>query len=180
MYEASYGDNDGDGFVDEDGGEYETINGFKVKMYIDDDGDGFIDEDPAPPSSAFWPNENPDKPNRPSGPSSGKLKETYTYSSETEDSDLDDVFYLFEWGDGTNSGWLGPYTSGVECTSQHIWSKKGDYQIKVKARDRLYAESPWSDPLIVTMPRNRTTYNSLFIWFLERFPILERLLNLIR
>jgi len=180
IYEASEGDNDGDGLVDEDDGEYDISSGFKVKIYIDNDGDDYINEDPGTPSSAFWPNEHPDKPNTPAGPSSGKPKKTYTYRSETEDADLDDVFYLFDWGDGTNSGWLGPYTSGVECTSQHSWSKQGDYQIKVKARDRLYAESPWSDSLTVTMPRSRAV-NPLLIQFLEKlleqFPLLQWILT---
>ena len=31
----------------------------------------------------------------------------------------------------------------------------------------------------IEIPRNKATYNSLFLQFLERFPLLERLLNLI-
>jgi hypothetical protein len=178
IYEAFEGDTDGDGLVDEDDAEYDTSSGFKVKIYIDNDRDGFVNEDPAPPSSAFWPNENPEKPNRPEGTIDGNIDETYTYSSETQDSDLDDVFYLFDWGDETTSGWLGPYVSGQECTTQHSWSQQGDYQIKVKARDRLYAESPWSDPLSITMPKNRAINGPFFNFFVnhpELFPILRLL-----
>jgi len=171
IYEEFEGDNDGDGLVDEDGGEYDKSTGFNVKIYVDNDKDGFINEDPSPPSSAFWPNEKPNKPNRPEGVTNGKINEIYSYSSETEDFDSDDVFYLFDWGDGTNSGWIGPYGSGQKCTVQHSWSKKGNYQIKVKSRDSLYANSPWSDPLVVSMPRNRAI-NTPVINFLERYPIL--------
>lgn len=183
IYEAFEGDTDGDGLVDEDDAEYDISSGFKVKIYIDNDRDGFVNEDPTPPSSAFWPNENPDKPNRPEGTVDGNIDETYTYSSETEDFDLDDVFYIFDWGDGTTSGWLGPYGSGQKCTSQHSWSQKGDYQIKVKARDRLYAESPWSDPLPVNMPRNRAINRPFFSFFdnhPELFPILRLLFHQLR
>jgi len=173
MYLAFEGDNDGDGFVDEDSPEYDNTGGFKVKIYVDNDRDGFVNEDPAPPGSAFWPNEKPDKPTVPDGNNNGKINQIYTYSTGSKDSDLDDIFYLFDWGDGTNSGWLGPYTSGQKCTSQHSWSKKGNYQIKVKARDSLYEESLWSDPLSISMPKTKDLtypiFYKIFIKFFHNF-----------
>ncbi|RLF35087.1 MAG: hypothetical protein DRM99_05325, partial [Thermoplasmata archaeon] len=177
IYKAFEGDNDGDGAVDEDGGEYDTSNGFNVKIYVDNDGDGFINEDPGPPSSAFWPNKKPGKPSRPEGATKGKVNEVYSYSSKTEDLDLDDVFYLFDWGDGTTSGWLGPYSSGEKCTAQHSWSKKGSYQIKVKARDLLYAESSWSESLSISMPRSKEIYqiHHPLLRFLQQHPQLFQL-----
>jgi hypothetical protein len=35
----------------------------------------------------------------------------------------------------------------------HIWNTQGSYSIKVKAKDASGAESVWSDPLPVSMPR---------------------------
>lgn len=99
-------------------------------------------------------NSPPDKPSRPSGPTAGEVGVTYTYSSSTEDVDGDEVHYLFDWGDGTNSGWLGPYNSGEIAEAPHKWSVEGNYSIKVKAKDIYGAESEWSDPLVVSMPKS--------------------------
>ena len=97
-------------------------------------------------------NRPPEKPTRPSGPASGKAGKTYTYSAFTTDPDEDEIFYLFDWGDGTNSGWLGPYNSGETVEASHSWSEKGEYSIKVKAKDVNGLESEWSDPLVISMP----------------------------
>ncbi|MFE3845955.1 PKD domain-containing protein [Thermoplasmatota archaeon] len=96
-------------------------------------------------------------PNKPTitGPSSGKTGNSYTYIISTEDSDDDQVFYWIDWDDSTNSGWLGPYDSGLTISSSHIWSADGTFSIKVKSKDNHGDESPWSDPLSITMPKNK-------------------------
>jgi hypothetical protein len=96
----------------------------------------------------------PEKPLQPSGSTSGKIHVEYTYSSSTTDPDGDQLFYLFDWGDGTQSDWVGPYTSGDTAEANHSWNKKGNYDIRVKAKDSYGAESPWSDPLPISMPKN--------------------------
>jgi hypothetical protein len=103
-------------------------------------------------------NTPPDKPRRPSGPTSGIAGTSYNYSSSTVDPDGDQIEYLFDWGDGNNSGWLGPYPSGARVNASYTWSRRGTYNIQVKARDYpSRAHSPWSDPLTVTMPKNKNT-----------------------
>lgn len=97
------------------------------------------------------PNNPPEKPSRPSGETSGEAGVTYLYTTTTTDIDGDQVLYMWDWGDGTTSGWLGPYASGAEVSALHSWSK-GSYSIKVKAKDTYDAESEWSDPLSVSMP----------------------------
>jgi hypothetical protein len=116
-------------------------------------------------------------PDMPNGPLNGKVGEVYTYSTATTDPQEDQISYLFNWGDGTDSEWLGPYLSGETAEANHTWSKKGTYNIKVKAKDINGYESDWSDPLTVTMPRNRAIQNTMFQWFLEQFPLLNRLLT---
>ncbi len=157
IHEWFDGDNDNDGLVDEDGYDYEIINGRKKRIYIDNDNDGWCDEDIAPYSSAFWYNNNPNKPNKISGVTSGKKGETYTYSTYSSDADGDDVFYWFDWGDGTNSGWIGPYISGDACDASHSWNKEGNYIIKVKVRDRCFTESDWTS-LKISMPKNKNKF----------------------
>jgi len=77
---------------------------------------------------------------------------------------------------------LGPYNSGEECNASGIWFEKGNYEIKVKAIDIHGAESEWSDPLSVSMPKTRQYIDSPFLRFLENhphmFPLLRHLLNL--
>ena len=131
--------------------------------------------------SAFE-NQRPNTPLRPSGPSSGKINQELTFTVSTTDPDGDQLFYLFDFGDGVTSFWYGPYDSGEECSASHIWFEKGNYQVKVKAQDCHGAESDWSDPLPITMPY---TYKPpllqllelLFQRFPNAFPILRHLLG---
>ena len=76
-------------------------------------------------------NQPPNKPNRPDGETSGSAGTEYTYSSITTDLDGDQIYYWFDWDDGTNSGWIGPYASGEEVSTTHIWDQRGNYQVKV-------------------------------------------------
>ena len=101
-------------------------------------------------------NNPPNKPSTPSGSTSGKINTQYQYSTSTTDPDGNAISYLFDWGDGTDSGWTDPVPSGEAVTETHEWSDRGNYQIKVKARDVPgFYESEWSDPLPVSMPKNK-------------------------
>lgn len=102
------------------------------------------------------------------GPSKGKPKIEYTYTLKTTDSDNNSVFYYIEWGDGSNSNWIGPYPSGEVIHQSHTWSKKGSYLIKAKAKDIFGIESNWGT-LTVTMPYQPPQFPFLE-WLLERFP----------
>jgi len=52
------------------------------------------------------PNDPPVKPSTPSGKASGAAGTEYTYTSSTTDPDGDALFYLWDWGDGTDLGHL--------------------------------------------------------------------------
>jgi len=156
------------------------------------DGGGNVGHDESEPfqiKNHDEPTENqaPNKPSRPSGPAKGKAGEEYTYSSSTSDSDGDQVWYMWDFGDGKSSGWLGPYNSGETCEASHVWSEKDDYQIKVKAKDEYGKESAWSDPFGISMPKNKQFINPLLQHILtlliERFPKIAKvftvLINLI-
>jgi Peptidase family C25/PKD domain len=124
----------------------------------------------------------PEKPDAPEGPSSGSPDTSYAYSASTTDPDGDKLYYLFEWGDGEFSEWVGPYNSGQTVEASHKWSEKGDYEIRVKAKDDHGVQGEWSDPLPISMPKNKLLVNTPFVDFLERFPqlfpILRNLLEL--
>ena len=115
-------------------------------------------------------NLRPNKPSIPAGSSQGKIGEEYAYTCIGTDPDGDQIYYMFDWGDGADSGWIGPYNSGEECSVSHIWNHKDNYEIKVKTKDIHEGESEWSDPLPVSMPKNKILRNhdslGLFDWFL--------------
>ena len=85
--------------------------------------------------------------------------------------------YWFDWGDGTNSGWVGPYASGATVSATHSWTSQGSYQIKVKAKDTSDTESVWSDPLAVSMPKQKIQLNILL---LKLISILQEILQKIK
>lgn len=101
-------------------------------------------------------NQAPKKPEAPVGSNSGTAGTEYSYTTSTSDSDGDQVYYWFDWDDGSNTGWLGPYDSGEAISASHSWNSKGSYEIRVKAKDSNGAQSEWSDPLPVSMPKRNT------------------------
>ena len=111
-----------------------------------------------------------------SGPSSGKPMISYTFSASSTDPNSDQIYYWFDWDDGSNSGWLGPYNSGQTSTTSHIWSSQGTYSVKVKAKDTKGSESVWSDPLSINLPKNKI-FNNEIIKFFENHP---RILPILR
>ena len=126
----------------------------------------------------------PAKTSAPTGEISGKPKHEYNYRvNKTIDPDGDNIMYLFDWGDGTNSGWIPP-TIKNNIIAKHSWNEKGVYEIKVKARDIYGAESEWSDPLKFSTPKNKLYINPVFLRFLEtylqKFPLMRFLLKLNR
>jgi len=115
------------------------------------------------------------------GPAKGKVRVATDYNFTAIDPDGDEVYYFIDWGDDTNSSWIGPYSSGDKITKSHTWSKKGTYTLKAKAKDTYGNESDWA-ALSVTMP---CSYNIPLIQFWERllelfpnaFPILRYILG---
>lgn len=117
-------------------------------------------------------NNPPDKP-KINGVRIGIAGYNYTYSASTTDKDGEQLYYMFDWGDGSITGWLGPYNSGEVLKVKHAWKKNGTYIVRVKAKDIHYSESEWSNPLPVTMPKAVNIQN----WFI----IFSRnLLNILR
>jgi hypothetical protein len=95
------------------------------------------------------------KPNVPSGPRSGKIGVEYTFTARITGSPSQDwICYFFDWGDGTYSDPIGPYTTKDQTAveAKHIWSNPGQYQVRVKAwlmdsGNDLCEETGWSDPI---------------------------------
>ncbi len=118
-----------------------------------------------------WFNEAPKNITLLDGRTYGKAGEEYTYTASANDSDGDPIYYKFDWGDGSYSDWVGPYSSGAEGSDSHGWSV-GVFDIRVKAKDTRGLEIDWSDPFRVTMPRIKPfIFNfNLLSWLFKHFP----------
>ena len=92
-------------------------------------------------------NPPPEIPETPSGPSSGVVGIEYIFSTSTTDPDGENVSYLWDWDDETPAEWTDFYDSGVMVYANHTWTRSGDYNITVKAKDvNNNVESDWSGP----------------------------------
>lgn len=96
----------------------------------------------------------------------GKIGVEYDYTFASTDPEEHAVMYWVNWGDGTNSGWIGPYDSGEQVTQSHQWSKKGSYTIQVKARDSYLVEGEYGT-LVVSMPTSAPLIYRMYSWILD-------------
>ena len=114
------------------------------------------------------------------GPTSGNAGTTYTFTFNSVDPDGDDIAnYTINWGDGPYEVLEGPFISGSSVTANHTWTSQRTYKFMAMAKDKWGARSDWSY-FEVTIPRTRAISNLWYQWFLERFPLLEKLLNLLK
>jgi len=126
------------------------------------------------------PNTPPETPEI-DGPTSGSAGTAYTYTFNSVDPDVDDVYYYILWGDGHVENWNGPHSSGEDFDINHTFTIKGTFTIEAKAKDTNGYESGWGT-LNVTIPRNRPFnlsikfLNLIFEWFSYELPILRYIL----
>lgn len=121
-----------------------SLNGDSALISSCRDDDNGLDSGSAYVFTDVHENQPPRTPDAPLGPSVGQKEVEYSFSAVTTDPENDALSYFFDWGDGGNSGWVGPYPSGVVATETHAWSEKGTYLVKVKAKDENGAETDWS------------------------------------
>ncbi len=95
---------------------------------------------------------SPTKPLRPVGPMIVNAGKCYNFSSIALDMDGDEIYYLFDWGDGTSSYWLGPYQSGETVVASHTWNneKLRFYELRVLAKDEHGTLSQFSETTYIT------------------------------
>ncbi|HWR27478.1 MAG TPA: PQQ-binding-like beta-propeller repeat protein [Candidatus Thermoplasmatota archaeon] len=105
-----------------------------------------------------------------SGEIEGKIHRKYEFTFTSTSPLTNNLFYQIDWGNGTLTDWLGPYSSGESITLSHSWSEKGTYTIRARAKDTENLWSSWGT-LSVTMP---FSYDLPILRFfdrlLERFP----------
>jgi PKD repeat protein len=142
-------------------------------MALDKAGNQVIEE-----KEIFIKNINPPAVPTISGPSITKPGETVIIKIISHDPG-NEISYYIDWGDGDTEKWLGPYISGKEIESSHIYETKDSYIIKVKAKNQYDVESDWGT-IEISMPK---TYLSnpilqLLMKMSIHFPILGKILNI--
>jgi hypothetical protein len=107
--------------------------------------------DPAQKLKSPHQSDPPVTPDAPAAPSEWVQSFDCPFNVQTTDPEGDQVLFLLDWGDGTISDWVGPYSSGQEATVYHSYADLGEYQVKVRARDIWGAASDWSEPCTITI-----------------------------
>jgi len=112
------------------------------------------------------------------GPTEGIKDITYNFTLNSIDPDDNSVYYYIDWDDSYNDE-TDLFSSGTDVTVSHSWQKTGEFTIKVTAKD-IFNEDSNVTTHEITIPRSRASTSYLWYeWLLERFPLLERLLNII-
>jgi hypothetical protein len=96
----------------------------------------------------------PETPQKPNGPEEWVLDLEATFETITADPEGDEILYMFNWGDGNNSGWLGSFASGETAVASHKWTIIGVYEVKVMAKDIYQYQSNWSEPAVISIIEN--------------------------
>lgn len=162
-----------------------------LAVFTDTPIESFSDPPTGSPFNAYYSDEcaatvpmvdnNPPEVPNVEGPANGKTKVQQNYTMKSVDPDGGDVFYYVDWGDTSNSGWVGPFKSGADAIINHSWSKDGTYFITVKAKDAFGFEGPTAI-LEVSMPYSDDKSISQFLELLfqrfpNAFPLLRQLLR---
>jgi hypothetical protein len=121
-------------------------------------------------------NKPPEIPDKPSGPTTVKIGQLATFSTNSTDPEGENIYYKWIWGDGNESIWMGPYESGETCEASWTWSEAGPYFIKVKAKDINDGESDWSEHLLITVTKSRSIQNTFIQNLFEKFPNISKVL----
>lgn len=118
------------------------------------------------------------QPNAPiiNGPQRVKKGTEVKFTFNSTDPDGDVIYYNISWGDNTTTQ-TDPYNvSGEEVTVIHSWNEKGTYNIKATAIDFYFNESA-EGSIEIRVPKNK---NILYQGWLERFPRLQKILDVLR
>ncbi len=117
------------------------------------------------------------------GPTEGSPGVVLCWTFHSDDPDNNLIKYIIKWGDGTSDET--DYHSDSKPVEVCHTFAKGDYIIEASSEDQKgLASGKNTYKVKITTPRSRTAYHPLLLRLFERFPnlfpMLERLLSLIR
>jgi len=88
----------------------------------------------------------PNMPSKPDGSPVAGPNVDISFSTVAVDLEGDFLYYLWDWGDGNFSEWIGPFNSSEPMATNYSWNWTGIYDIRVKVKDIYELESEWSEP----------------------------------
>jgi hypothetical protein len=96
------------------------------------------------------------------GDTFGEPGQELTFRASGMDPDGDDIYYRFEWGDDTQSDWIGPVKSGQVVVQEHTWEIEGEYEVRAKLKDYPHDEEsiPSFYPVKVTIEEKDRSLNA--------------------
>jgi len=120
---------------------------------------------------------NPSAPSTPeiNGPVMGKTDVLLNFSFRSTSPVGKDLYYLIDWGDNRETGWIGPYISGETIYKSWKWYGESNYTIRAWARDSDNNYSPPGEFSLTIKPRNREFDCSLLLRFLEPLVLLYKM-----
>ena len=150
------------------------VHDLNLSVSADWTGNGLIDIKIIITNNEEMPDNMPPETPSIEGPTKGKIKKEQQFTFVASDPEKQKIYYFIDWGDETNTGWIGPYYSGEEIKINHTWTKRGNYIIKAKVKDLDGAESEWGT-LEFTAPRFKPDNNlrSIFNNLLEKLGFLK-------
>ena len=132
-----------------------------------------------------WIQDTNSPPNLPiiEGPTRVKLNEICWYNFSVDDPDGTPFYLYFEEVFNMDStGWWGPYypNQGVDEALDWYWSEKGDFTVRVKAKDGYGAESDWAtlQVNVFTNKMKNTPINNFIFKHTNIFSLIQILINL--
>jgi len=87
------------------------------------------------------------------GDEEGEVGDELSFVVTSTDPNDDDIWYLVEYGDGTDSGWIGPYASGTSGYLLHEYDAIGEYIVKATAKDTYGEQSLYGNQLTVEIKK---------------------------
>lgn len=140
---------------------YEESGIYEITLQVVDN-EGNYDED----NTWAFIDETNTPPNKPTlkGQTDIKNETLYEYTFSATDPDGDDIYYYLNWGDtywaGWWEGWIGPYSSGEEVKLENSWEEKGNYTVRVRAKDRYGEKSDWATLKLKT-PKVKSSHKEI-------------------
>lgn len=107
--------------------------------------------DPATSFQTITGLSEPTTPVKPSCDITGPIYSELQFSTKASDPDYHQLYYKWDWDDGTSSTWLGPYNSDQTIQTSHQWRQPGTYNVKVLVRDSTGSSSNYSEEISITI-----------------------------
>jgi hypothetical protein len=73
------------------------------------------------------------------------------FNITSKDINYNNISYFVDWGDGTNSGWVGPFPPGTMINLTHVWKRARSYVVSFKAKN-INGESQIKEYVLILFP----------------------------